>query len=157
MSPFMVKQITTLVGSGDRIGRTALPFLAVGLVANFLRPSWFGVGGPSTALKIVSAVMLVPGVIVWLWSVVLILTKVPRGELITSGPFALVKHPLYTGVSLLVLPPAGFLLNTWLGLAIGLVVYTAARMYVHAEEEDLERRFGPAWDEYVHRVLIRWL
>jgi Isoprenylcysteine carboxyl methyltransferase (ICMT) family. len=47
---------------------------------------------------------LIPGVTIWIWSVVLILTKVPRGELITSGPYALVKHPIYTGVALLVLP-----------------------------------------------------
>ena len=27
---------------------------------------------------------------------ILILARVPRGELVTTGPFALVKHPLYT-------------------------------------------------------------
>lgn len=152
-----MKQMRPLVGAGDRIGRAALPFVLLGLIANILRPSWFSVGGPPAALMVVSAVVLVPGVIVWLWAVVLILAKVPRGELITNGPFALVKHPLYTAVSLFVLPWAGFLVNTWLGLAIGLVVYAAARKYAHAEEEDLERRFGPAWNDYAHRVSFPWL
>ena len=41
--------------------------------------------------------------------------KVPRGELITTGPFALVRHPLYTGVALLVLLGvlAGVLAGAW--------------------------------------------
>jgi hypothetical protein len=30
--------------------------------------------------------LLVPGVIVWGWSVILILDRVPKGELITGGP-----------------------------------------------------------------------
>jgi hypothetical protein len=47
------------------------------------------------------------GVTVWAWSAMLIVTKVPRKELITEGPYSLVRHPLYTGVALLVLPWAG--------------------------------------------------
>jgi protein-S-isoprenylcysteine O-methyltransferase Ste14 len=47
------------------------------------------------------------------------LRKVPRRELITNGPYAIVKHPLYTGVALLVLPWIGFISNTWLGAVIG--------------------------------------
>lgn len=62
------------------------------------------------------------------WLVVLILSRVPRGQLITTGPFTLVKHPLYTGVALLVLPWAGFLLDTWLGAALGSILYVATRM-----------------------------
>lgn len=49
------------------------------------------------------------------WPVYLILTKMPRRDLITTGPYALVQHPLYTGVALLVLPCVGFLCNSWLG------------------------------------------
>ncbi len=58
--------------------------------------------------------MLVPGLAIWLWSVILILANVPRGRLITGGPYGWVKHPLYAAVALLVLPWAGFRLDTWL-------------------------------------------
>ena len=88
--------VRRLIGTGDKIGLLVLPFLIGGLILNLAFPSLFGVGGPSTALTVVSIVMLVPGVVIWLWSVVLILEHVPRGELITNGPYAWVKHPLYT-------------------------------------------------------------
>jgi protein-S-isoprenylcysteine O-methyltransferase Ste14 len=147
-------ELRTLVGSGDRIALFTAPFTVVGVIANVGYPAFFAVGGPSPALWIVSLVALSAGVVLWAWSVVLILTRVPRGELITGGPFAVVKHPLYTAVSLLVLPFAGFLLNTWLGLAIGLVMYAAVRLFARAEERELARRFGKAWDAYAAGVKL---
>lgn len=149
--------VKRLVGAGDRIALTTLPFLAIGLVAQFLRPSWFTVGGPSSALRTVSRVAIVPGIVLWAWSVVLILIKVPRRELITTGPFALVKHPLYTSVSLLVLPWAGFLMNSWLGVVIGAALYGASRRNSPQEERELSATFGSAWDEYSARVKLPWL
>jgi protein-S-isoprenylcysteine O-methyltransferase Ste14 len=146
-----------LVGSGDRIGLFTLPFLVVGLVTNVAFPSLFGVGGPPPALALISAIVLVPGITIWIWSVVLIVTKVSRGELITSGPYALVKHPLYTDVSLLVLPWLGFLLNTWLGAALGIVLYVGSRLFERSEEMSLSETFGEAWAGYCSTVKIRWI
>jgi len=146
-----------VMGSGGKIGRVALPFVIVGLVLNILAPSWFSVGGPSVVLKAISVVILIAGITVWMWSGVLIVTKVPRKELITNGPFSVVKHPLYTAVALLVLPWIGFLFNTWLGVLIGIIVYIGSRIYSPEEEKILSRTFGAGWDEYCSKVKISWI
>ena len=150
-------KLKILVGSGRKIGLFTLPFLVAGVTLNVIFPEYFGVGGPSDTLRWVSAALLVPGVICWIWSVALILIKVPRHELITTGPYAIVLHPLYTGVALLVLPWVGFLLNTWLGLLIGLVVYAGSRIYSPEEEKILAKIFGESWDQYRKKVLLPWL
>jgi protein-S-isoprenylcysteine O-methyltransferase Ste14 len=150
-------KLKILVGSGRKIGLFALPFLIAGVILNFLYPGLFEVGGPSKTLKLVSIVILIPGIIVWIWSVILILTKIPRKELITTGPYSLVKHPLYTGVALLVLPWIGFLFNTWLGLFIGIIVYAGSRIYSPEEEKILSKIFGKAWDVYCKKVILPWL
>lgn len=150
-------KLKVLVGNGKKIGLLTLPFLVTGLILNIVNPSLFTVGGPSIALKVISIIILIPGVINWLWSVVLILTKVPRKELITNGPYSLVKHPLYAGVALLVLPWLGFLLNTWLGALIGIVVYIGCRIFAPEEEKILSKIFGTKWDEYSKNVKIPWL
>lgn len=149
--------LKALVGSGDRIGLFTLPFLVVGLTMNVAIPSLFDVGGPPIALQVASIVILVAGVTIWMWSVALILTKVPRAELITSGPYSLVKHPLSTGVTLLVLPWVGFLLNTWLGAFLGIVMYVGCRMFAPKEERLLSETFGTAWDDYSESVKMPWL
>ncbi|MBI5031405.1 MAG: isoprenylcysteine carboxylmethyltransferase family protein [Chloroflexi bacterium] len=149
--------LKTLVGSGDRIMLLTLPILIVGLALNILYPSLFNVGGPSIVLQMIAIIMLIVGITIWLWSVVLILTKVPKQELITSGPYALVKHPLYTGVGLLVLPSIGLLLDTWLGTLVGVVLYVVARIFAPEEEKALSKIFGVAWDDYCKKVKIAWL
>jgi protein-S-isoprenylcysteine O-methyltransferase Ste14 len=156
-SASLAKTLKALVGSGERIGLLVLPFLVVGLALNILRPELFSVGGPSTVLRVLSIGVLIPGVTIWAWSVTLILTRVPRHELITSGPYSLVKHPLYTGVAFLVLPWVGFLLNTWLGALLGIVLYTGSRVYSPEEERALSETFGAAWAEYCRNVRIPWL
>jgi protein-S-isoprenylcysteine O-methyltransferase Ste14 len=149
--------VKALVGSGDRIALLTLPFVLLGLVLNLANPSLFAVGGPPGWLAIVSIAVLVPGVAIWGWSAILIVTNVPRGRLITSGPFAWVKHPLYTAVALLVLPWAGLLLNSWLGIALGLILYLGSRIFSPAEEAELARTFGDQWRAYDGTVRLRRL
>jgi protein-S-isoprenylcysteine O-methyltransferase Ste14 len=150
-------KLKVLVGSGDKIGLLTLPFLIIGLILNIIFPSFFSVGGPSTVLTVISIIILIPGIVIWIWSVVLILIKVSKKELIISGPYSLVKHPLYTGVALLVFPWIGFLLNTWLGALIGIVLYIGSRVFSPEEELILSKAFGTAWDEYCNNVKIPWL
>jgi protein-S-isoprenylcysteine O-methyltransferase Ste14 len=150
-------KLKALVGSGDKIGLLILPFLAIGVILNILAPAWFDVGGPSAVLRPISIIILIPGVTIWIWSVVLILLNVPKKKLITNGPYSLVRHPLYTGVALLVLPWLGFLFNTWLGVVIGTVLYVGSRIFAPEEESSLLRSFGPAWADYLRKVWIPWL
>ncbi|MCX6258293.1 MAG: isoprenylcysteine carboxylmethyltransferase family protein [Bacteroidia bacterium] len=150
-------KLSILVGSGKKIGLLTLPFLVIGLTLNVFFPSFFNVGGPHLSLLVVSIIILVPGIINWIWSVVLILTKIPRKELITNGPYSIIKHPLYTGVALLVLPWVGFIFNTWLGAVIGIIVYIGSRIYSPEEEKILSQLFGQKWEEYCKKVLLPWL
>jgi protein-S-isoprenylcysteine O-methyltransferase Ste14 len=149
--------LKTLTGAADRIGAFTLPFLVVGVALNIVVRSAFAVGGPPRALQVVSAAILAAGLVGWAWSVVLIVQRVPRGELITTGPYRLVKHPLYAAVALLVLPWLGFLLNSWLGVVVGATLYLASRRYAPREEADLSKTFGVSWDEYSRGVKLPWL
>jgi protein-S-isoprenylcysteine O-methyltransferase Ste14 len=150
-------KLKILVGNGREIGLFTLPFLITGLTLNIIFPEFFSVGGPSKALTFVSVILLIPGIIVWIWTVILILIKVPRKELITTGPYSIVKHPLYTVVALLVLPWIGILCNSWLGIFIGLTVYSGSRIYSPEEEKILAKIFGETWDSYCRKVMIKWL
>ena len=152
-----VLKLKALIGSGDKIMLFTLPFLIIGLILNFMYPEVFSVGGPTYVLLIISMIFLIPGITIWVWTVALILLKVPEGKLIINGPFAIVKHPLYTGVSFLVLPWLGFLLDTWLGVVIGIVMYAASRKYSKEEEDWLLKNFGNEWDEYNQNVKLPWL
>ncbi len=72
--------------------------------------------------------------------------------LATSGPYGLVRHPLYASVGLL----AAFALLSrgWLlvAAAFAAVFAYAAQVRVPAEEAAMARAHGDAWRAYVRRV-----
>lgn len=149
-------KIKVLVGAGDRIVALMLPFAVVGILANLLWPRVFSMGFGSGGL-IAGAALLVVGLPLWLVSVAQVLAIVPKGRLITSGPYAVMLHPLYTSVALLVIPGCGLLFDTWVGFAIGAILYAASRIYSPKEERTLAELFGEEYLSYRKRVVLPWL
>jgi len=152
-----MKKLKILIGNGYKIGLLTFPFLIAGVILNILFPSFFSVGGPPIVLMVVSVIILIPGVTIWIWSIALIITKIPQKKLITNGPYSFVKHPLYTATALLVFPWIGFLFNTWLGALIGIIVYIGSRLFSPEEEKIMSKIFGAEWNEYCKKVKIHWL
>lgn len=75
-------------------------------------------------------------------------------ELITHGPFAYVRNPLYVGNFLIAL---GFCLMGWAWMPWLLVIYLVLfgaqyQMIVSLEEEHLQQRFGQVYAEYLAQV-----
>ncbi len=149
-------KLKVLVGSGDRIMSLTLPFLVVGVVANILWPGVFALGFGMGGV-IAGIVLLVIGVPVWLTGVGQVLVNVPKKRLITTGPFAVLLHPMYTSVSLLVFPGLGLLFDSWVGAAVGVALYVSSRIFAPREDQILAKVFPSEYPAYRKRVLIPWL
>jgi protein-S-isoprenylcysteine O-methyltransferase Ste14 len=73
-------------------------------------------------------------------------------ELITSGPYRWVRHPIYTGLGCLLFGTA-LVAAPWPGLLVALAVYAVGSMLrIRSEERLLRAAFGPAYEEYARRV-----
>jgi protein-S-isoprenylcysteine O-methyltransferase Ste14 len=149
-------KLKILVGSGDRIMSVTLPFIAIGIGANILWPRAFSLGFGQGGL-IAGIVLLAVGVPVWFTGVALVLVNVPKKKLITTGPFAVVPHPMYTAVSLLVFPGLGLLFDTWVGAGIGAALYLASRIFSPNEDRILAKAFPKEYPAWRKRILIPWL
>ncbi len=149
-------KIGPLIGAGDRILAATLPFAAIGIILNLVYPEFFimKLGLVGTVL---GCVFLVIGVPIWLASAIQVLVHVSRSELITTGPYRFVLHPLYTSVALLVLPGIGFVLDTWVGIGIGVVLYVCSRLLSVREERKLEHDFQEEYRMYRQKVFLPWL
>jgi protein-S-isoprenylcysteine O-methyltransferase Ste14 len=71
-------------------------------------------------------------------------------ELITSGPYRLVRHPGYSAIQAIVLGAALGTLN-WLILALWPVAVIATYLNSRAEERLLREKFGTAYEEYAQQ------
>lgn len=89
----------------------------------------------------------------YLWTIVLFakaqgtqVPVVPTQRLVTSGPYAVSRNPMFTS-GIIMVCGGGVALDSWSFLAGGLVIPTAYLLYIKAvEERELEARFG---EEYV--------
>ncbi|MFH2101945.1 MAG: isoprenylcysteine carboxylmethyltransferase family protein [Chloroflexota bacterium] len=71
-------------------------------------------------------------------------------RLVTHGPFALVRHPLYLDLQLAAI--GGLLLfRTWTFVFVS-VCFLALVIRARREEQALAMEFGEQWDAYVRRV-----
>jgi protein-S-isoprenylcysteine O-methyltransferase Ste14 len=118
-------------------------------------------GSSSWTLAGVGLVLTVSGEAIRLWAVhhigAISRTRSERlGPLVDSGPFALVRNPLYIGNILLWV---GFTVTAgllWMAPIVLILLALEYHAIVRWEEQLLESRLGEAYRQYVSRV-PRWL
>jgi protein-S-isoprenylcysteine O-methyltransferase Ste14 len=76
--------------------------------------------------------------------------------LVTSGPFAWSRNPIYLGNTLAMTGAALAFANLWFLPAALLAALAVTRLAIRREEAHLAARFGEAWDAYSRRT-GRWL
>ncbi|MEW5987426.1 MAG: isoprenylcysteine carboxylmethyltransferase family protein [Chloroflexota bacterium] len=71
-------------------------------------------------------------------------------QLVTGGPYAYVRHPMYLGI---IVAACGSLLlyRAWTTLLVALA-FLGLPVRARREEQVLAAAFGPQWQEYCHRV-----
>jgi protein-S-isoprenylcysteine O-methyltransferase Ste14 len=114
----------------------------------------------SIALITTGILLLVPGMILALWTIILFKTrgegtpnpKLPPKNFIVCGPYRISRNPMALGGLLIMLgESAVYYSPSLLGLSIvyGIVIYLNAK---NIEEPELKRRFGKPYAEYLERV-----
>lgn len=103
-----------------------------------------------TAVQLAGMAMLAVGLVLVFWS----LRAIEPGALTTTGPYACVRHPMYTGY---VLAFAGLFPLTLNLLALGSLLAVPAQIAVaRLEEAALEARYGTAHRAYAERTGRFW-
>jgi len=110
--------------------------------------------------RIVASMVLGPVAAVFGWLAVRHLGKQLRilaglyadHELIRTGPYAIVRHPVYASLFIMMLA-TGLLFARWPLLLLSIALYIAGtEIRIHAEEGLLSARFGAEFEEYRRKV-----
>ena len=72
-------------------------------------------------------------------------------ELIPSGPYARVRHPIYSGIALAMIGTAVFV-GEWRALLGAVILIVGHWQKARREEALLASKFGPAYEEYRNRT-----
>jgi protein-S-isoprenylcysteine O-methyltransferase Ste14 len=129
-------------------GAAALHGLGARFLPSSAAPLAFGIGAALTAMGLSFAV--------WArrrlgrnWSATVTLKL--EHELVTSGPYALVRHPIYTGL-LLAFAGSALAQGEWRGVVATALAFVALWRKLRLEERWMAERFGAAYVAYRRRV-----
>jgi len=147
--------------------RIAVPLRAAGLLLWLYLPlyvllprwmAWSTFGVPSAirwgALAI--AAILVPPFVHWAQrslgtNVTTTVVTRQHHQLVTHGPYAYIRHPLYTGAIVFFLGMS-IAAGSWFLPLVMLIVFPVLMMRIPKEEAELEDRFGEAYRRYKART-----
>ncbi len=136
--------------------RTFLPTVAYGVVAGAATRAWPDAcllrWPPYAVFATVGGILLALGMPMLLTAGITLRRAYNRDELVTSGVFAVVRHPIYSAMIVLNLPGIALLTRSWPLFLMPLVAYAIFKLLIHREDEHLERRFGQAYLDYRARV-----
>lgn len=141
----------------------ALQMLGLAFVWFARRPMFTPIAGTGKVLEILLAALALAASLssVWMmfaairvlgrhWSLT---ARVLEGhKLITTGPYGLVRHPIYTALLNMILA-TGLAQSHWLALLMAIPVYLAGTFIrIRSEERLLRETFGAEYEEFARRV-----
>jgi protein-S-isoprenylcysteine O-methyltransferase Ste14 len=138
-------------GGRRRMPLNALTALSVLLLVRVFRGGSLAVHSP--VLGAIGAVVFASGIALAIWARVHLgrdwgmpMTQKAEPELVTSGPYRLVRHPIYSGLLVAVLGTA--LVTNLIGLIIAAILSAYFYYCASVEEKNLTATFPTAYPAY---------
>ena len=143
----------TLFGCGPKLALLCLPYIILSLIIMIKYPEFFDLRFLDLPLfKVFGIVWLGLGLIYWVYSAVYFLKYFQPGKLITKGPFALCRNPIYSSIIVFLIPALAIFFHSGLTLSIALVLYIGFKISIHGETNVLRKIFGEEYNIYEKSV-----
>ena len=152
MSIFSKQHGMNIVGQGGKIILFMLPSLAAAIAVHKFNPQGVALPAGLAFLKPLGYVLLLFGVILWSAAIFQLLTGFPKGKLVTTGAYSVVRNPIYSSVTFFILPAVALLTMTWVYLVPSVFLYTGVMLFIGTEEKQLTQAFGKVYEDYLARV-----
>jgi protein-S-isoprenylcysteine O-methyltransferase Ste14 len=141
-----------IVGQGGKIILFMLPSLVAAILVNTYFPKIAALPPGVSFLKIVGYILMVPGLALWGAAMIQLLTGFPKGELVTTGAYGVVRNPIYSSATFFILPAVSLITLTWVFFVPSIFLYVGVLIFIVKEEKQLTEVFGKVYEDYKTRV-----
>lgn len=143
----------TLGGIGPKLALMNLPYVILSLVVMRRDPGFLNLDALDCPwVRLLGFLWLAIGFLFWISSAWVFLHDFKTGKLITRGPFACCRNPIYASMILFIIPALGIIFHSGLILSMALVLYIGFKIAIHGETILLRRSFGKEYEEYEKSV-----
>ena len=141
-----------IIGQGGKIILFMLPSLIAAIFAQIYFPKIAALPESISFIQPVGYLLLLPGLMLWGTAVFQLMTGFSNGKLVTSGAYGVVRNPIYSSVTLFVLPGLALLTLTWVYFVPSVFLYLGVMIFIGKEEQQLTKAFGKQYEDYLARV-----
>ncbi len=138
----------TMFGVGPRWGLISLAYGAGVFMLARMFPALYFPAMLHPALNILGALLILIGLPYYFLAVRAMTRAFKAKELVTTGVYAVCRHPLYGSWIVFLAPGIVLLTHIWLGLSVPVVMYLVLRVMVKEEEDYLAATFGEPYLQY---------
>lgn len=111
----------------------------------------------STALFIAGIVLIIIGALIVASCGRSLLKTFDKGILMTDGLYKYVRNPMYAAYLIFIIPGIALLFNSWLALTTVILNYILLSIFIKREYQYLHEKFGKEYENYLDKVLIKFL
>ena len=141
-----------IVGQGGKIILFTLPSLIGAILVHTYLPHIAALPESIRFIKPVGYLLLLPGLILWGTAVIQLFTGFPKGELVTTGAYGVVRNPIYASATFFILPAVALMTLTWVYIVASVFLYVGVMIFIGVEEKQLTKAFGKEYEDYMARV-----
>jgi len=152
-SDLTVNKSMTYGGIGPKLALLCLPYIILSMIVMFKYPEFFDLKYLNLHyIKVLGLAWSGLGICFWIYSAVFFLKYFKPGKLLTQGPFALCRNPIYSSLIVFIIPSLGLIFHSGLIFSISLVLYLGFKLAIHGETNVLRRIFGEEYEIYEKSV-----
>jgi protein-S-isoprenylcysteine O-methyltransferase Ste14 len=142
----------SIIGQGGKIILFMLPSLIADIWVNVNYPQFAALPERLGFIKPVGYLLLPLGLILWGTAVIQLLTGFPKGKLVTTGAYGVVRNPIYSSVTFFILPAVALITFTWVYFVPSVFLYAGVMIFIGVEEKQLTKAFGKEYEDYLAKV-----
>ena len=142
----------SIVGQGGKIILFMLPSLIAAILVHRYFSQIAALPERISFIKPAGYLLLPLGLILWGAAVIQLMTGFPKGKLVTTGAYSVVRNPIYSSVIFFILPAVALMTLTWVYFVASVFLFSGVMIFIGKEEEQLTKAFGKEYEDYIARV-----
>jgi protein-S-isoprenylcysteine O-methyltransferase Ste14 len=141
-----------IIGQGGKIILFMLPSLIAAILVELYFSQIVALPESIRVLQPIGYGYLLLGIIFWGSAVMQLLMGFPKGKLITTGAYGVVRNPIYSSATFFLLPAVALITFSWVFLVPAIFLYAGVMIFIGVEEQHLTKAFGKEYEDYQARV-----
>lgn len=147
-----------ITGVAPHIAVPTFLYLVLAIVLSYSANGMFTITQDGyAAIAVAGVVMIVIGVLMVASCGKKLLKSFNKEKLMTDGLYKIFRNPMYAAYMLFVVPGICLLFNSWLVLTTVIINSLLFFIFIRKEHRYLQEKFGKEYEEYLQKVLIKFL